>query len=189
MHKYVKDRAGQRYGSLVVLRHLGSKRVGKSKSPNAVWECQCDCGEIVPVLGRDLQTKHVQSCGCLRRDMLSELGKKNGKPLGVSLRNQILYHYKTGAKRRGYTWELTDEQFNVLLSGNCHYCGVEPNTERHGWKDSIKYNGIDRKNNKLGYIEGNVVSCCKPCQYAKRDRDYGEFLFWLRQAGDYQPAA
>ena len=48
------------------------------------------------------------------------------------------------------------------------------------------YNGIDRKDNALGYVEGNVVSCCKFCQYAKRDLPYEEFVAHLARAGQHQ---
>ena len=31
------------------------------------------------------------------------------------------------------------------------------------------YNGIDRIDNKLGYIKGNMTPCCKICNHAKHD--------------------
>ena len=43
------------------------------------------------------------------------------------------------------------------------------------------YNGIDRKNNGKGYTEDNIVSCCKQCNFAKRNMSYKEFKFWINK--------
>jgi hypothetical protein len=40
-------------------------------------------------------------------------------------------------------------------------------------------NGIDRLDNTIGYIEGNVVSCCDICNYSKHTKGYIEFLSWI----------
>jgi hypothetical protein len=45
----------------------------------------------------------------------------------------------------------------------------------------VKFNGIDRKNNAIGYIVGNVLPCCKLCNYAKRTMGYNEFLNWVNR--------
>lgn len=39
-----------------------------------------------------------------------------------------------------------------------------------------KYQGIDRINNNLGYIEGNVIPCCSFCNYAKHIHTQEYFL-------------
>jgi len=74
-----------------------------------------------------------------------------------------LYGYKKSAKERGYEFNLSTEDFNKLLLENCHYCGKE------------KSNGVDRKENSLGYFAENVVPCCKTCNFMKRDLSYREF--------------
>jgi hypothetical protein len=42
-------------------------------------------------------------------------------------------------------------------------------------------NGIDRIDSKLGYVEGNVVSCCKICNSAKGDLTLAEFENWINK--------
>ena len=37
------------------------------------------------------------------------------------------------------------------------------------------YNGIDRKNNNMGYTYTNSVSCCKLCNQAKNSLSIKEF--------------
>lgn len=57
----VKDRVGQRFGKLVVIR-----ATGKYKRGSAVWFCQCDCGGFCEASASSLQVGYTKSCGCLR---------------------------------------------------------------------------------------------------------------------------
>jgi hypothetical protein len=43
---------------------------------------------------------------------------------------------------------------------------------------SFTYSGIDRIDSSIGYIEGNVVSCCSKCNTAKSDMPFDEFRVW-----------
>ena len=55
------------------------------KNGHRYWICQCDCGNIVEINGDNLRRGLTQSCGCLRREITSELfcedltGKKFNK--------------------------------------------------------------------------------------------------------------
>jgi len=62
MGKYI-DITGQRYGRLTVLRRNGS-----SPSKKALWECVCDCGNVVTVFSTNLRKGTTQSCGCYCRE-------------------------------------------------------------------------------------------------------------------------
>lgn len=53
------DITGEKYGSLVVLERDLSK-----KANNAYWKCQCDCGKIISVIGKNLRNGVTKSCGC-----------------------------------------------------------------------------------------------------------------------------
>ena len=55
------DLTGRRFGELTVLRLAGRKRSYK------LWECQCDCGEILPVSSRNLRQGEVHRCKMCRR--------------------------------------------------------------------------------------------------------------------------
>lgn len=57
-----KDLYEERFGRLVAVRVSG-KYNGKY-----IWECMCDCGNVVCVEGSKLTNGHTKSCGCLRRD-------------------------------------------------------------------------------------------------------------------------
>jgi len=59
MGKFI-DMTGQHVGMLTVIREMESDKRG-----NKQWECKCDCGKIIRVVGNKLRNKQ-QSCGCLR---------------------------------------------------------------------------------------------------------------------------
>lgn len=65
-----RDLTGQRFGNLVAKKYLGDTR--KSGELRRLWECQCDCGNVVTKIDNDLITGHTKSCGCRK-------GVKNGK--------------------------------------------------------------------------------------------------------------
>lgn len=60
MAERFKDMTGKVFGRLHVLRRAENDRYG-----NARWECMCDCGKEVIVLGRSLRSGNTRSCGCL----------------------------------------------------------------------------------------------------------------------------
>lgn len=58
----IKDLTGQRFGMLTVKRLIDI-----NAERRAIWECQCDCGNIVEVSSHSLLSKSSTSCGCARR--------------------------------------------------------------------------------------------------------------------------
>lgn len=84
--------------------------------------------------------------------------------------------YKESAKKKGRVWELSDDEAALLLSDDCHYCGIAANPT----------NGIDRKDNNKGYHLNNSLSCCTMCNYAKRKSSYDEFIAWFDRAFEFR---
>lgn len=79
--------------------------------------------------------------------------------------------YKRNARRRNIQFKLSIKEFaNIMLNKRCFYCGVFPVPARHF------YHGLDRVNNKVCYVAGNVVPCCSVCNYMKGSLTLDEFL-------------
>lgn len=122
--------------------------------------------------------KGQKSCGCLSLDSRFRKILSDDK---ANLR-VVINHYSSRAKKRGFVWNLTEDEATNLLLSPCHYCKVSPNREvnyLHNTKSQI-VSGIDRKNNKFGYILENCVPCCKICNRAKLNSTLDEFLFWVK---------
>lgn len=61
-----RDLTGMKFGRLTAIR-----ATGKREKKYVVWECRCDCGNIVLVRSGSLINGNTQSCGCLWTDAIS----------------------------------------------------------------------------------------------------------------------
>lgn len=178
MTKKRRDLTGLVFGRLTVIKL--SNRIGNNDEP--YWACICSCGIEKEIVGPSLSSGKTKSCGCLVKDEM----KKRILPKGECGFNCVLSDYKYNAKKRGLQWYLSKDDFKYLTQQNCYYCGSpplgisKPNSKRASIdvvENSIYcYNGVDRKDNKLGYIKENVVSCCKQCNIIKMHYSHDDFI-------------
>ena len=91
-HQY-KDRAGQRFGRLTVV-----KDVGRTKTKRVLWLCHCGCGNETIVASNNLTGGKTQSCGCYMRDRVREASKTHGHYMNG--KQTRLYAIWAGMKRR-----------------------------------------------------------------------------------------
>lgn len=160
------------FGKLTVLSE-SERRCADSGS--VFWKCQCCCGNIIEVRSNSLIGGKSQSCGCKRLE-------STRLPYGEAAKNKLYKNYLLGAKNRNLPFEITKDEFIKLTSQNCYYCNISPrqicqnNGKKYGFYGNYIYNGIDRLNNQLGYIKGNLVACCGRCNCAKMSMDRNEFL-------------
>lgn len=111
----------------------------------------------------------------------SKLSNPTKLPKGHAARNKVVSYYKRCAKNRDLSFNLTNEEVYTFFTNDCHYCGAYPATVYKHKSGNFVYNGIDRKDNDLGYTKENCVSCCKMCNLAKRDVSYEDFLKWIQK--------
>jgi len=65
--------SGHKFGRLTPLKPLGA-----NKDKKIVWECVCDCGNIVLVVGKSLKNGNTRSCGCLKLESVGVAHKSHG---------------------------------------------------------------------------------------------------------------
>ena len=163
------DIAGERFGLLTAIRAAAYRRNNKT-----VWFCRCDCGGEKYVKRDQLKVGSVKSCGCLwRQPRLSS---------EEAVARQVTRGYKRNAVTRGLRFDLSIAQVKAFIFADCFYCGLPPkavipttvvmSTAHRG----ILFNGIDRKDNSLGYIYNNCAPCCSLCNYMKRSLSVETFL-------------
>ena len=99
MYKH-NDLNGMTFERLTVIGECG-----RTTDRHILWECRCECGNIVNVSSRDLVAGHTKSCGCLQRETISRIRYKHGD------RDSRLYSvWKTMKKRcensnhKDYKW-------------------------------------------------------------------------------------
>jgi hypothetical protein len=161
------DLKGQRFSQLTVIEE--SKIKGHSGKK---WDCACSCGEVVSVYGSDLRRGRCNYCKKCNKI------KSKQSPL-----KSLFGNYRRNANNRGYVFELSLIEFEELIIQECYYCGDAPNQLMHkkGTKEGLYYNGIDRKDNKMGYTRQNCVTCCKFCNLAKNRFKIEQFLSWIKR--------
>lgn len=101
---------GQKFGWLTVLKYIG----------NGKYRCQCDCGNVVDVLGDNIKSGHTTSCGCAK--LTADLaGKKIGRLTVIR---------KVSSENRKAYWECLCEcgntvnvRYDCLTSGKTQSCG------------------------------------------------------------------
>ncbi len=169
-----KEMIGIRFGRLLVLEfsHIDSKTRRRH------WKCLCDCGNTSKADGVYLRSGNIKSCGCLKRNKLGELTKKENSGILKLERT-----YKKSAKLRGYSYELSYESFKSMTSSPCFYCGCMPSkvSIKQSREGAYLYNGLDRKDNKIGYTPANCVPCCYECNFLKKDTGFNEFILHIRR--------
>ena len=109
---------GERYGKLTVIKYIGYK------NKKSIWECQCDCGNIVNKSVGELRGGGTISCGCWRKERVKAnlIGKKFGRLTVV----EEVGRNKWG----GVIWRcqcdcgnITETLSKYLLNGDTTSCG------------------------------------------------------------------
>ena len=168
----IVDLTGKRFGKLVVIRKLSSRRDG-----SVMWECQCDCGNKHEANTRHLNRAKntVRSCGCSQHPS----GKDSPYWEGVGEMSAAWWQAKIGRefqqKSRAtipveidmeYAWDLFLKQ-----NRKCALTGLELTFARPLSKGTAS---LDRIDNTRGYVPGNVQWVHKTINMMKRiyDEDY-----------------
>lgn len=183
----LKDLSGKSFARWTVLGPWKKRRHGMSNY--TVWECKCECGTIKWVISAMLTNGGSRSCGCLQREIVAEASKSRRLPRDVIAQKSRFCGYRGSARDRNYPFEITQSQFGDLTSSACFYCGTEKSQVyfRKQRDASFYGNGIDRVDNSKGYIEGNVVPCCRKCNVMKRTMGAEEFISHCRSISNHHP--
>ena len=136
---------------------------------------QCVCGKRIRTRRYSILSGNCRSCGCLRKESRDVIG----------FHNQLFSRYRHAAKKRGYNFGLTKEEFYLLVSSACTYCGAPPAKTTLGGRREILANGVDRLDSSVGYIVSNCVSCCKTCNIMKNVHSPETFLDHCRAVVRY----
>lgn len=83
------DLTGQVFGRLTCIQ-----RAGRSSKYNALWECECTCGNKVVVNSNNLIQSNTKSCGCIRHEILLQRVSSH------NLSDTRLYEIWWGMKKR-----------------------------------------------------------------------------------------
>ncbi len=166
----MEDLLGKKFELLTVTGYA-EKRIVSDRITH-FWTVRCECGKVKNLSSSKI--KSAKSCGCLALEAATD----------SSLRS-VYRAYKRCANRDGREFQLTLEQFKLITSSNCSYCGLPPsklhqkNSKKPPRDGGYLYNGIDRIDNSIGYKYSNCATACTECNMSKHTKSITEFTQWL----------
>ena len=188
-HQSVEDGIGKTFGKLKVEKFIGTRKTPRGANVPYVL-CLCECGAQKEISFWDVKSGKTKTCG---------FNHPHYEDRSEPAFNMIYKHsYQERAIKKGLAFDITRDQFKQLAKMNCHYCGAPPSaTSYRGTRGTFKsgknlsqyvYNGLDRKDSSIGYIQDNVVPCCGVCNHAKHTMSYQEFVDWLDRVSSFRAA-
>lgn len=160
---------------------IGHSKLISYNPEDGLWLALCSCGKEYKCNPKEIIDRKYSVCGDCPRQ----------RPVKTSV--EALYsitfrHYQRAAKNRNYSFELSLDEFKSLVKSPCHYCNrISSNKVSNKLKTrSIEINGIDRKDNNLGYTKENSLACCCICNRAKLTTGYDDFLLWIEKVYKYR---
>lgn len=159
---------GNIYHDLTVISYAG-----KGTCRGAYWICRCVCSKEVKISGGHLRSSKRKSCGCRSERFIDQTGV-----------NRLYSGYKRKSKIRNIAFNLTREYFEILVKGDCTYCGTAPSQilkRNKSRKLQILYSGIDRIDSDKDYTKENCVSCCRYCNQSKSDLSIDQWKEYIRR--------
>lgn len=136
------------------------------------WLCRCKCGTLKWIYGYTLEKGKAKACVSCN----SKLGEFGG------IRRRLFRQYRASAVKRGYDFSIDYSEFCSMLDKDCRYCGLPPsNSGPKEYGGLYLYQGIDRKDNTLGYTAENCVPCCETCNRAKLCMSETAFFGWVER--------
>ena len=155
IEKNRKDLTGMRFGRLVVLEMLWDNKPTSAR-------CVCDCGNITIVINTGLTSGKTKSCGCLQKDIASDLNTKDWSGF-VSKHGIRLIKQSYRNNKNQWIWEcrcgLCDDTFFALpakiASGHTTSCGCRTKSSKEQYiKSILEVNNID-------FVEQYRIPSCK----------------------------
>ena len=157
--KPYRDISGERFGRWVVVRRL---EPSERKNYYDAWLCRCDCGTERGLSSSDF--RNSQGCRKCRAKENPSCRIRPYESVFRAARSAIINRI---GRKRIYEFTISYEDFaSIAETGKCHYCHAVLIWARFNSSKNSAYR-LDRKDNALGYVPGNVVGCCKRCNYSK----------------------
>jgi hypothetical protein len=156
-----EDKTGRKYGYLTAI----------TKLDNLLWECKCDCGNLIIVKASKFYYCKSPSCGC----KYHQTGSKSNCWKGLGDFPQSKFReIEVNAKQRGHAFEITIEDcWNLYQKqkGKCKLTDVELSLSLKGMTASL-----DRIDSEKGYTKDNIQWVHKDVNYMKQDYSMDYYL-------------
>ena len=150
---------------------------------HAHFICECGSPFKLRITNKAKDVEEYKCPRCKRHAlMLDHVGER-----------YIFKRIKQDARSMARVFDITLEWFVEECHKPCHYCGRAnynkqdiPSKTGFPLLQGFRYNGLDRIDNDIGYVEENCVSCCIVCNRAKNSMPYEDFIEWVNDMIQYR---
>lgn len=126
----IKDLTGKKFGRLTIVKIKELDKKG-----NVIWECECDCGNLITARGSHLTAGNIQSCGCIVKERAKEWAKEFGQKIleenewkeGTSLcslTQKIRKNNKSGIKGVDFHEQTQKWRARIAIKGESKHLGL-----------------------------------------------------------------
>jgi hypothetical protein len=166
------DYIGKQWHDLKVIDFIGSSQGSKW------WKCQCVCGKIVKLPTKEITAAKQKSCGCWAKRHNRQHYLWNGYE---EIHGKWWSNIKKSAKARYHIFDITIEhawQLYINQNRKCALSGLSIGfaTTTRDWQHGHTTASIDRIDNNLGYIEGNIHWVHKDINKMKQNLNLDRFI-------------
>lgn len=113
--------------------------------------------------------------------------KRKARLIPLIGERNVFKRIRYDAKKAGREFSIGFNWFVEKIHEECHYCGetdgncvtVKSKIPGETLVSNFRYNGLDRIDNSVGYVEYNCVPCCFICNRAKNSMGYDAFIGWI----------
>lgn len=156
-HTNFLDLTGKEFGYLKVKHYIKTNDKG-----NAVWFCECKCGNSKEATGNHLKLGNTKSCGCLKKEANLKINRAKYKG-GKYITGTEFCRIKQEAKYRNIEFSITIEDIEKIYENQnkkCSLSGIDlifNTTHYDGGGQIINGNAsIDRIDSSKGYTVNNI---------------------------------
>ncbi len=172
-NKMPEDLTGRTFGGWTVLHHIEIEdRPENTKNEDGhrvrAWWSRCKCGTEQAVSANQLKN-NVYGCKPCRNEHQGIIMRiRPYESVYKMAKNAIT---KRLGRKQVYHFTISYEEFVAIIeTGRCYYCHLPLRWSKYNAGKSDGVGGayrMDRMDNNLGYVPGNVCAACKRCNYSK----------------------
>lgn len=167
----IQEKIGQEFGKLTI------KSYHSTQNKHIKYNCECECGNLIPCFYSSLQSGDSESCGCNTK---SRMSNKNWKGHGdISMTHFSRMRHQ--AKQRGLEFSVTIEDIWQLFVQQGARCALSGQDIKFVRCDRVKgcdksTASLDRIDNTKGYSIDNVQWLHKDVNIMKLDHTTEDFI-------------
>lgn len=172
--QFTKNEIGNRFGRLVAVEIIRRPRklyLGKKNGIKVYYRCVCDCGQETIVWGAHLRNGSIQSCGCLKKEILRTNRITHGLSDTKEYNSAKTRRRKEHKKLLDSTWTTEMELYLRQLFAECVVCGMTEQEHLEEFGTSLHVDHVYPLASGNGLKPGNATILCTHCNSTKQHKN------------------